>query len=152
MIRPYLMSMVMLLCIGCSARDPIAAAQVLNHGNCTITQAGMQVVSYQDVARLRGSTLLNLTTPRVNQGPDLILLAISKGRQPTPGYKFDLIDAFAGDGTATIELGWLVPGEDTVQPQIVTYPCIVVGLERGAFTQVRAVDEQGNLIAELAIP
>ena len=151
-IRISLMSLVILHCFACSARDPIPAAEVLKHGDCAISQSGMQIVSYADVARLRGSTLLNLTTPRVNQGPDLTLLAISNGRQPTPGYGFELIDAFENDATATIELRWVVPDESAVQPQITTHPCIVVGLERSGFTRVRAVDDQGNILAELSLP
>jgi hypothetical protein len=139
------------LCAGCSARDPIPAATLLNHGNCTITEPGIRLVSYEDVARLRGSKLLNMTTAQVNQGPDLVLLAISKGRQPSPGYQFDLIDAFIDDHVATIELRWLAPDEDTVQAQMTTQPCIVIGLERGTLTEVRAIDEQANLIGELTL-
>jgi len=139
------------LCAGCSARDPIPAATLLNHGNCTITEPGIRLVSYEDVAHLRGSKLLNMTTAQVNQGPDLILLAISRGRQPSPGYQFDLIDAFIDGHVATIELRWVVPDDDAVQAQMTTKPCIVIGLERGTFTEVRAIDEQANLIGELTL-
>jgi hypothetical protein len=48
-------------------------------------------------------------------------------------------------------LRWIVPDEDTVQAQMTTQPCIVIGLERGTFTQVRAIDDQANLIGELAL-
>jgi hypothetical protein len=140
-----------LFCLGCSARNPIAAAQLLNHGNCKITQAGISVVSYEDVARLRSSKLLNMTTAQVNQGPELILLAVSKGRQSTPGYRFELADAFVDENTATIELRWVEPIDGVAQPQMITYPCIVVGLERDGLNQVRAMDDQGNLLGELSI-
>lgn len=149
MIRLSLPGMATLLCVGCAAGDPIPAAELLNHPNCTITQAGMQVVSYEEVARLRGSTLLNMTTAQVNSGPDVVLIVISNGRQPTPGYRFDLTDAFTVGGIATLELRWLVPDEDALQPQMITYPCIVIGLERNAFNQVRALDEHGNLLGEV---
>ena len=127
------------------------SAVLLNHADCSIAKAGMQVVSYEDVARLRGSTLLSMTSAPTSRQSDLILLAISNGRQPTPGYRFDLNGVFAAEGIATLELHWQVPADDSPQPQMITHPCIVIGLERGAFESVRAVDDHGNLLGEVAI-
>ena len=151
LIRPWVLWTVLVLCTGCTGGDSIDSAVLLNHSDCTIAKAGMQMVSYEDVARLRGSTLLSMTSAPINHQPDLILLAISNGRQPTPGYRFDLIGAFAAEGIATLELRWLAPADDSPQPQMITHPCIVIGLERGAFESVRAVDEHRNLLGEVAI-
>ena len=151
LIRPWVLWTVLVLCAGCTGGDSIHSAVLLNHSDCTIAKAGMQVVSYEDVALLRGSTLLSMTSAPINHQPDLILLAISNGRQPTPGYRFDLIGAFAAEGIATLELRWLAPADDSPQPQMITHPCIVIGLEHGAFESVRAVDEHDNPLGEVAI-
>lgn len=151
LIRLWLLWAVLGLCTGCTSGDSIPSAVLLNHTDCTIAKAGMQVVSYEDVARLRGSTLLSLTSAPVSPQSDLILLAISNGRQPTAGYRFDFEGAFTVEGTATLELRWLTPTDGSPQPQMITYPCIVVGLERGDFESVRAVDDHGKLLGEIVI-
>jgi hypothetical protein len=153
---PFVIWATAVLCTGCSSHEPIAAAQVLNHNNCAMTEAGVRVVTYADVARLRGSRLLNMTTAGAGEGDEqesnLLLLAVSKGRQPTPGYGFELSRAFlTADGVATVELRWLTPADDTVQAQVLTQPCIVVGLQRGPFQRVRAVDDTGDLLGEVAL-
>lgn len=141
----------MILCAGCTHGDPIHAAVLLNHTDCTIAHAGMQLVSYEDVARLRGSTLLSMPPAAVSEQSDLILLAISNGQQPTPGYRFEFDGAFNADRIATLGLRWLVPAENSPQPQMITHPCIVIGLDRGAFGRVRAVDDRGNLLGDVAL-
>jgi len=144
-----------LVCGGCSSQQRIAAEEVLNHGECRIAQADMRVVSYADVARLRGSTLLNMTSPPPEQGSDqpadLLLVAISRGPQPTPGYRFELGDAFLDNDVAILALRWIEPAADAVLAQVITHPCIVVGLERGGYRRVRAVDDRGTVLGEVSL-
>ena len=155
MIRRNPLALLILVCVGCcfgcSAHDPIAALEVLKHGNCTITEPGVQTVRYEDLAQLRGSKLLAMTTTPASQDTDLLLLAVSKGRQPTPGYSFELLNAFNDAGIATVEVRWIEPPKDAVLAQMITHPCIVIGLQRGEFAQLRAIDDQGNRIGELSI-
>lgn len=141
-----------LLCMGCSsAQQPIPAVEVLNQGNCKITEMGAALVSFEELAQLRRSTLLSLTTPGLNAAPNLTLVAVSNGPQPTPGYRFELVDAFTNKGIATIRLRWVAPDPGSILPQVISYPCIVVGLERGDFKQLRAVDDHDNLLGTLLI-
>ncbi len=137
---------------GCSDRLDLAATEVLNHGNCKNASDGLTAVTYAEVAELRGSTLLGMTeAPREAQEPavELLLFALSNGRQPTPGYYFKLLDAQADGDTAELLVAWHTPPKDSVQPQMVTHPCMVVGLEKGNFARVRAIDEAGDVLGEV---
>ena len=137
--------------VGCTTGEPLAATEVLNHRSCKGITAGITAVSYDDVANLRGSRLIGQTTePTQSEVPaDLILVAISKGDQPTPGYEFTLQGARLDGASAVISLAWKTPAPDAVLPQVITHPCIVVGLARETLSSVRAVDADGQLIGEL---
>lgn len=148
-----------LLCItlltGCDRSQELAATEVLNYANCKDAEDGLHLVSYADVARLRGSTLLSMS-PGSQAGdsagdPALLLIAVSAGRQPTPGYFFSLNDARLKNGAAELQLHWQTPDPDGVQAQVITYPCIVVGLEAGEFSDIRAVNQHGELLGEIRI-
>ena len=143
---------------GCDRGLELAATEVLNNTNCKGAQDGLHKVSYADVAGLRGSTLLSMTagtsqvsSPQAADTPELLLFAISRGRQPTPGYFFTLNDARLKDGVAELQLNWQTPNPDSVQAQVVTYPCIVVGVEAGEFRDIRALDQDDELIGEIRI-
>ncbi len=133
-------------------RDNLGSTEVLNHGDCQTLKSGMSLVSFDDVAKIRGSKLIGMTElEQPDKEPDLFLLAISKGEQPTPGYKFILGNAYLDRETAVIEVFWTKPEADAVLPRVMTHPCIVVGLEAGLFRIVRAVDGAGALLGELVI-
>ena len=136
---------------GCATGEPLGAAEVLNHRSCKGIAAGITTVSYDDVASLRGSRLIGATDePTQSEAPaDLLLVAISKGDQPTPGYEFALQDAHLDGATAVISLEWKTPAPNAVLPQVITHPCIVVGLARERLSSVRVVDADGQLIGQL---
>ena len=144
--------------IGCDRGLELAATEVLNNTNCKGAEDGLRKVSYADVAQLRGSTLLSMTgsaetaeRSAATGKPELLLFAISQGRQPTPGYFFTLKDARLKQDVAELQLTWQTPDPESVQAQVITYPCIVIGVEAGAFRDVRAVDQDGNLLGEVRI-
>jgi len=142
------------LCLsGCRAGTDLAATEVLNEANCKGAEVGLRKVSYADVAKLRGSTLLAMSTPTQTDtaAPELLLFALSKGRQPTPGYFFHLTDARVSDQVAELTLAWEEPAPERVQAQIVTFPCIVVAVEPGDYSVIRAAQENGELLGELRI-
>jgi hypothetical protein len=144
--------------IGCDRGLELAATEVLNNTNCKGAEEGLRKVSYADVARLRGSTLLSMTGSAGTAEPStaagktqLLLFAVSQGRQPTPGYFFTLKDARLKDGVAELQLNWQTPDAESVQAQVITYPCIVIGVEAGEFRDVRALDQDGELLGEVRI-
>jgi hypothetical protein len=143
---------------GCDRGLELAATEVLNNTNCKGAEDGLRKVSYADVARLRGSTLLSMTAGAGKVEPaiasndtELLLFAISRGRQPTPGHFFTLKDARLKNGVAELHLDWQTPDPDSAQAQVITYPCIVIGVEVGEFRDVRAVDQNGELLGEVRI-
>ncbi|MCZ6617832.1 MAG: protease complex subunit PrcB family protein [Gammaproteobacteria bacterium] len=137
---------------GCTTQDTLSATEVINHGNCQTLESGVSRVNYEDVAKIRGSRLIGGTvTEHPRNPPDLLLLAISRGEQPTPGYRLSLIDAYLERETAVIEFFWAEPEAAAVLPQVTTHPCIVVGLQTGPFRNVRAIDQRGNRLGELAL-
>ncbi len=135
---------------GCSA--PLGTAEVLKHGNCQTLTSGLTEVTYERIAEIRNSRLIGMTDQEQPQiESDLLLLAISNGEQPTPGYGFSITDARLERETAVIEFFWQEPEADAVLPQVMTHPCIVIGLEKGSYLDVRAVDQTGKLLGELSL-
>ena len=135
----------------CSERPHLAVTEVLNETNCRGAEAGLRRVSLADVAALRGSTLLGATAPAPDAAPELVLLTLSRGRQPTPGYHLELVDARLEQGVARLDVRWSTPDADAPIAQVTTHPCLAVGLAKGAFEIVRAYDQHDRLIGELKL-
>ncbi len=133
-----------LLC-GCTAGDVLPVAEILNHRNCHSVVAGLTLVTFEDVAAMRGSTLIGITTDPESEQPDLALVAVSKGPQPTPGYAFQLVSARQEGKTAVVELEWQEPSTDAVLAQVMTHPCLVVGIESAGYETLVVSDQNGVL-------
>lgn len=141
-----------LLLGGCAGEQGLSATTVLSYDQCQGIDAGVTRVDYAQVAGIRGSTLLDMSRPEPAAGNDgLLLIAISRGRQPTPGYSFTLEDARRRNGTAVVSLGWRTPESGAVLPQVLTHPCLVVGLPRSGIERVEAVDSSGASLGSLEL-
>lgn len=139
-----------LLLGGCAGEQSLNATTVLSYDQCQGIDAGLTRVDYAQVAGIRGSTLLDMSRPEPEAGnDDLLLIAVSRGRQPTPGYGFTLEEARRRNGTAMISLGWRTPESGAVLPQVLTHPCLVVGLPRSGIERVEAVDSSGTELGSL---
>ena len=135
----------------CVERTGLAALEVLNIGNCNGAIAGVHQVSYAQLASFRGSKLLGISTTTSIETPELILLAVYKGPQPTPGYRFSLRDAQLEGTTARLDVQWHTPDPQSVQAQVISSPCMVIGLEAGNFNEIRVQDDDGNILGEAKI-
>ena len=82
---------------------------------------------------------------------DLLLVAVSRGQQPTPGYGFELLEGTLKGDAVTVRLGWNRPAADAVLAQVITHPCIVIGLEGEGFGTLRVLDEEGALLGEIVL-
>ena len=136
---------------GCGNQPQLVAVEVLNYANCQGAERGVRQVSYAEVAKLRGSTLLGITTEASGEPPEVILLSVFKGAQPTPGFSFSLSAASVVQGTAELTVQWHEPEPNTLQAQMMTYPCLVIGIEPGGYSTVRVHESDGTLLGELAI-
>mgnify|MGYP001825925314 FL=1 len=80
------------------------------------------------------------------------MVSISLGQQPTAGYALSLDSAFAEGTTALIRVIWDSPPADAVLAQVITHPCLVVGLPSASFSKVRVVDQDLDELGRLSPP
>ncbi|HEX7035115.1 MAG TPA: protease complex subunit PrcB family protein [Pseudomonadales bacterium] len=146
--------MALALCAGCADEAAIEATTVLEYNRCQGVNPGLTRVDYAAVAGIRGGTLLGMTDREGNEAApddDVLLVAISRGRQPTPGYGFTLERAYRDGATAVVRVRWETPEPGAVLPQTLTHPCLVVALPHDAFQRVEAVDQRGEGIGSLEL-
>jgi hypothetical protein len=137
---------------GCAGGTAVDATSLLSYDQCRGIDSGLTRVDYADVASIRGSTLLNLQSSAAGPAAgDLLLIAISRGRHPTPGYRMTLDGASRRDDTTVIEVTWTTPESGAVLAQMMTHPCLVVGLSRAGVSKVEAVDQAGNSLGSLTL-
>lgn len=124
-----------LLTGGCQ-QTPVEVSEVLNHGMCQTLRTGLTVISQDELPDIRGARLLNAPANDGRQGKDGgadaadedVLIAVSNGSQPTPGYAFKLEAAEARGDEIILKYSWMQPAPDAVLAQVVTSPCSVVRL------------------------
>lgn len=140
---------------GCSAGSGVETVEVLNDANCRNPTMGLIRVDYGDIARLRGQTLLGISIEPSPDEPELLLLSLYRGPQPSAGYGFTLKNSEQHDRSLQLNLAWQQPESGTMQAQLITTPCLVVGLVvgpgRGEFDEIRAVDQEGTLLGSLVL-
>jgi hypothetical protein len=128
-----LLASVMACCTSCSA--PAAnVTEVLNHSLCNSLPEGISRVEFADLAKIRGTKLLDTAG---GSGPeseaeslgDVLLVAVSNGSQPTPGYGFELQSVDGSSAEVRLQYRWLTPAPDAVMAQMLTSPCSVVQIQ-----------------------
>ena len=134
----------------CTTATELTAVEVLNHTQCQLLDAGVTQIDHDQIADIRGG-LIQTNPPQSEIEATLDLFAVSKGQQPTPGYHLALVGASERERTATIEITWSQPPANALLAQVITHPCIVVGLTPGTYTRVRAVQDNGRTVGELAL-
>jgi len=145
-----------LLCLiavgGCARLDTPYVTTVMAHGNCQQIDAGATVVDYGNLARLRGADLIGLTEPApAADEPPLTLIALSLGTRPTPGYQIVLLDGGSLDADVlTVRITMEGPPADAVLAQMLTQPCIVLGVADPRIRRVRIEDAAGALVGEVS--
>jgi hypothetical protein len=136
------------------AAGTVPLNEVLNYGNCSGLEAGIREVTLDEVARLRGMTMFGgeteggAATPVDQQGmPKLV--AISKGPQPSAGYAIVLKEGRMEDEALAIEVEWKEPPADAMTAQVISHPCLVVGLPDPAPQKVIVRTSNGEEIGRL---
>ncbi len=115
------------LSTSCSSQS-VEVAEILNHSLCQSLRKGLNVVHFEDLAKIRGVEML--TPPEMPQ--NVLLLAVSNGSQPTPGYRFELVEASARQQQLHLNYRWIKPSEDAVMSHMVTSPCSVIQINTQA--------------------
>jgi hypothetical protein len=143
----------------CARIESSHVSVVMSHGNCQQIDAGATVVGYADLARLRGANLIGMTEAPADTAASadgeapapLTLIAVSLGTRPTPGYSLILLDGGSVAGEIlTARVGIEGPPADAVLAQMVTHPCIVLGIAERDIRRVRIEDGSGALIGEVS--
>ena len=131
-----------------SCHQPVVElTEVLNYSSCQTLKAGAQWVEFAELARIRGAVM---ETPL--DSPPQTFLAISNGTQPTPGYAFAL-DSFGARGSDLhLQLSWIEPADGSVQAQMLTSPCLVIGIETSAQLDSVVVTIDGEAFATADYP
>jgi len=135
---------------GCADADRIDVTTVLARGNCQTTDTGVKEIDYATLAAYRGTRLLDMTESPESDAHPVHLVAIVPGEYPTPGYSLII------DGEPKIEAGELTitvrvnkPPPDAILAQMITRPCLVVGVADPRVTRVRVVDDAAHSVGEL---
>ena len=144
-----LLASVLAFCTSCGGPS-INVTEVLNHGLCKSLPQGISRVEFANLAKIRGTKLLNPageSSADTTTAPlrDVILVAVSNGPQPTPGYGFELQSV---DG---LLYHWLKPAPDAVMAQMVTSPCSVVQIQSAQPPNTVSAWLDGRLLDELVL-
>ncbi|MEM9743077.1 MAG: protease complex subunit PrcB family protein [Pseudomonadota bacterium] len=145
------------LCSACSNVTPVETVTLLNHRQCQNLTAGIKETTLEALPSLRTSRLLPAPddapiTP-TQQVPELDstrVFAVSKGPQPTPGYAFRFEGAELAGQSLALRFTWESPAADSVQPQVMTHPCMVLAVPVTRATRLIATDQDGAF-AELML-
>jgi hypothetical protein len=141
----------LLLTGGCTQARSVDVFTLMSHGNCQGLQRGVRAIELEDVARLRGSHMIGFesdaTTPPAD---DVLLVAISLGQRPTAGYRLT-VDGPAdfADGVLTVRVNETRPPADAMVAQVLTHPCVVIGVPDPRAQHIRVIDNTGQLVGEL---
>ena len=79
---------------------------------------------------------------------------IQMGQKPTGGYGIELAEphAILNEGEALIRLRWIEPAPGTIVTQILTSPCLIISLPKGAYEKIAITDENGNVREKVYLP
>jgi hypothetical protein len=138
-----------LMAAGCAGNGQLDAVTVLRHDQCEGLEPGLTRVDMAALARIRGSTLLGMAAPEPDAADDLLLIAVSRGSQRTAGFSLELERARREGATAVIEVRWQAPEPGAMVAQVITHPCLVVGLPADAIDRVEARDQYGEPLGNL---
>lgn len=128
-------------CLSTQSDHEPAAIEVLGQGNrCGDLETGARWIEPDALERLD-----------VERKEDRALLLISQGERPTGGYGISLDESSLDSGQVTVYLRLRAPGDDELVTQVLTRPCLVLGIPRDA-TSVQLRQREGGVLASLKVP
>jgi PrcB C-terminal len=139
--------------LGCADADRVDVVPVLTNGNCQTNESGVRLIDYATLAKFRATHLIGMSeSAEATQNP-LHLIAIVPGEYPTPGYTVALqaVPELSG-GAMTLKIKVEQPAKDAILAQMITHPCLVVGVADPAVTRVRVIDETTAVLGEVDLP
>ena len=139
----------------CQQQAPVEVSEVLNHSICQKLRTGLTIVEASRLATIRGTRMLNAppaAQPADPVEPEGVLIAVSNGSQPTPGYAFKLEAASAEQNEVVLNYRWITPASDAVLAQMVTSPCSVVRIANAGRADAVSAKLDGREIGRVSLP
>jgi hypothetical protein len=153
MYRSIALAAALALPMGCADADRIDVVPVLTNGNCQTKESGVRLIDYATLATFRATHLIGMTESAEATKNPLHLIAIVPGEYPTPGYTVALQAAPELTGGAmTLKVKVEHPAKDAILAQMITHPCLVVGVADPAVSHVRVLDENAVVLGEVDLP
>ncbi len=138
------------LVVGCAQAQHVDVTTVLANGNCRTNEVGVRTIDYEALAAFQGTRLIGMTESEESAHRPLHLVAIVPGEFPTPGYSISLQDgAELTAGVLTLRIKTDRPPPDAMLAQVVTHPCLVVGIADPAVGRVKVLDESAVALGEV---
>lgn len=133
---------------GCS-EERVNTVSVMADSNCKGVPQGLTEVELADIARFRGSELVNSTVTTSAELP--LLVALSRGPQPSRGFELHLAHQarVVSPNTLALDVYWTEPDKTRLQPLVTTTPCLVVSVPEGPWERIEATDQNGETLGEL---
>lgn len=91
-------------------------------------------------------------TPAISNHSHALLLKISMGRFLTAGYAIKILRAERTEKTLILHIDWIEPPPGMLTAQVVTQPCVYLGLQDAMITRVQAIDTHGRVRIDNNIP
>ena len=76
------------------------------------------------------------------------VVAVYMGSRSTAGYRVGLASSAANVGENNelyLPVSWAEPPEGVLLAQVMTSPCMLVSIQKGAYSAIHAIDEQGGI-------
>lgn len=82
------------------------------------------------------------------------MVLVHMGQKFTGGYGLQLARSRARlqDGIAFVSVNWVEPPDDAIVAQVITTPCLLLKIRRGAYHSVVIVDQSGRRRAKVDLP
>jgi len=105
-----------------------------------------------NLKKIQGTTLGGkpIPLPKLDFQHEIALL-VEMGQQPTLGYQIALSKTYnlhITQGQARLTLDWIRPPADAMVAQMISSPCLLLKLERGAYSSVQILGRQNAIKAE----
>ena len=135
---------------GCAQARHVEVMTVLANGNCQTTEIGVRTIDYAALAAFRGTRLIAMTQSEESTQQPVHLIAIVPGEFPTAGYGVSLQDGAAlTAGLLTIKIKTDRPSPDAMLAQMITHPCLVVGIADPEVARVKVLDDSAAVLGEV---
>lgn len=137
---------------GCAEAHHVDVMTVLANGNCQTTETGVRTIDYATLATFRGTRLIGMTESEESTHSPVHLIAIVPAQFPTAGYSIALSDTTTlSADQLTLQISTERPPEDAMLAQMITHPCLVVGIADPVVRRVRVVGENAAVLGEVEL-